>query len=99
VLNDLAVAIEAEDIDCCVFEIAGLDLVAVDDDEVSLCDRALELDSLAGILRRHSLEILDERLPALRDSMARRTASGTVDSVVHQSGSRCIQPPAQYGIS
>jgi hypothetical protein len=51
VLDDLAVAVEAEDVDSRVVLATGPALVAVQDDEVALGDRALELDALAGYSR------------------------------------------------
>ena len=66
-LDDLAVVVEPEDVDAGVLVVAGPGLVAVQDDEVALGDHPLELDSLARVLRRHPLEVVDERLLAVAD--------------------------------
>src|SRR6185295_4673054 len=63
-LDHLAVGIEAEDVDACpiaIFETRPL-LMTVHDDKVALGQDPLEVNALAGKLRRHALEIRDERL-------------------------------------
>jgi hypothetical protein len=66
-LDDLAVVIEAEDVDSGVVLIARPGLVAMEDDVFILRDRALERDSLARILPRHPLEVRDEGRRAIAD--------------------------------
>ena len=66
-LDDLAVGVDAEDVDAGVVVVAGPALVAMEDDEVAFGDRTLELDALARILARHLLEVVDERLLAVGD--------------------------------
>jgi hypothetical protein len=67
VLDDLAVAVEAEDVDARVILVAGPVLVAVEDRKVALGYSALELDPLCGVLGGHALEVVDEGLLAVRD--------------------------------
>jgi hypothetical protein len=43
-------------------------LVAVEHDVVVLGQGTIDLDTLAGILRRHALEVIDERLLAITES-------------------------------
>ena len=68
VFDDLAVAVEAEDVDARVVVIAGPVLKAVQHDVVAFCDGPLELDPLARILGGHALEVVDERLLAVTDA-------------------------------
>ncbi len=67
VLDDPAVVVEAEDVDSGVVVVAGPTLVAVQHDQVAFGDGALELDVLAGVLRRHPVEAVDEGLLAIGD--------------------------------
>ena len=64
-LNDSAVLIEPEDVDSGPVAIAGPFLVAMQHHEVALSDDTLEMNTLAGVLPRHSLEVLDERIFAV----------------------------------
>jgi len=65
VLDDLAVAAEAEDVDSGLVVIAGPLLEAVEHDQVAVGDCAHELDRLAGVLGLHPLEVLDESVFAV----------------------------------
>jgi len=86
VLDDPAVVVEAEDVDPGVVLVAGSVLEAVQHDEVSLGDGALELDALSRVLGRHALEVVDERLLPVADvrvvlgvmtaDVARRASAG-----------------------
>src|SRR5512145_596913 len=66
-LDDLPVFVEAEDVDPCIVLAAWPSLMAVQDDVLALSDGADELHVLAGILSRHALEVVDERLLAIAD--------------------------------
>jgi hypothetical protein len=65
VLDDLAVLIEAEDVDAGVFVVTGPDLVAMQNHIVVFGYHPLELDALAGIFVSHPDEVVDERLFAV----------------------------------
>jgi hypothetical protein len=65
VLNELAVLVEPEDVDPGVVMVTRPDLVAVQHDVVALGQGALDLDALAGVLRGHSLEVVNEGLLAV----------------------------------
>jgi mRNA-degrading endonuclease toxin of MazEF toxin-antitoxin module len=67
VLDDLALRVNAEDIDACVLMIARPDLVTVQDHIVALAECALELDALARVLGCHAFEVIDEGLLAITD--------------------------------
>ena len=62
VLDDLSGIVESEDVDASVFVVARPGLVAMQNNEIVLCDRPFELNALAGVVRGHALEVLDERL-------------------------------------
>src|SRR5688572_14462342 len=66
-LDDLAVLVEAEDVDTGELLVARPRLVAVEGHEVAVGQRSLELHPLAGILERHPLEVRDERLLSVLD--------------------------------
>lgn len=66
-LDDPVRVVEAEDVDAGVVIVARPMLVAVQHDQVTLDDRALDLDALAGVLRGHPIEVVDERLLAVGD--------------------------------
>ena len=63
-LDDLAILVETEDIDSCpIFvAIAGPLLVTMQHNAVALGDDSLEVHQFPGVLLRHPLEIVDERL-------------------------------------
>ena len=67
-LDDLAVVVDAEDVDASPVGVAGPLLITVQHDELPFRDRALELDALAGIVARGIFEIIDETLLAVGDS-------------------------------
>ena len=60
VLDELAVRVESKDVDAGPGAVARPLLVTMQDDEIALGDRTLDVDSLAGIFPRHSKEIVDE---------------------------------------
>ena len=64
----LPLVVEAEDVDAGPVRLAGPLLVAVEDDVAPLGDRPLHVHALAGMLARHPLEELDERLLAVGDA-------------------------------
>ncbi|CAM5250732.1 NAD(P)-binding domain-containing protein OS=Streptomyces tendae OX=1932 GN=GUR47_18335 PE=4 SV=1 [Streptomyces tendae] len=66
VFNDLAVGVEAEDVDARVL-LVGPGLVAVQDDVVAVGEGTPVFDALARILGGHALEVVDERLLAVAD--------------------------------
>src|SRR5712691_6427454 len=63
-LDDLAVLIEAKDVDARPWAIAGPLLEAMQDNVVALGDRALDMYARAGVFPRHRGEGLDERVRA-----------------------------------
>jgi len=65
VLNDLAVLVEPEDVNPGVVTVTRPDLVAMQHDVVALGQGALDLDVLAGVLRGHAFEVVDEGLLAV----------------------------------
>ena len=67
-LDDLAVCIEAEDVDACVVVIAGPVLEAVQHHQVTLGHAATELDTLAWVLLCHAVEVVDEGLLAITNA-------------------------------
>lgn len=62
VLDELATAVEPEDVDPGIIVAARPVLEAVQDDEIALGDHPLDVHALAGIRSCHSLEIGDEAL-------------------------------------
>ena len=52
--------IETENVDSRVVFIPRPCLMAMQDDVVSFCDHALELDPLAGVLTSHAVEVFDK---------------------------------------
>src|SRR5438128_11174332 len=68
VLDDLAVVVEPEDVDCAVVVIPGPVLEAMKYDDVAFADGSLELNALAGVFGRHAVEVVDERLPSVADT-------------------------------
>lgn len=66
-LDDLAVCVEAKDVDSGPRAVSGPFLMAVEDNIVALCDCAPYFDSLPGILLRHSSEVVDESLLSIGD--------------------------------
>ncbi len=66
-LHDLARGVQREDVDPGVVGVAGPGLMAVEHDEISLCDRTHELHSSSRMVPSHALEILDERVLAVTD--------------------------------
>src|SRR3954451_18175000 len=67
VLDDLAGAVEAEDVDAgpVAVRIGRPHLVAVQHDEIAFGERALDAHALARVLVRHALEVRDERVLAV----------------------------------
>ena len=61
-LDDSAVLVESEDVDSGVVVISRPLLMTVENDMVSLRERPLEYDSLAGVFGGHPLEVVDESL-------------------------------------
>lgn len=61
-LNDLPRLIKAKDVNArpVFVGVCWPDLMTMQNDQVTLCDRALVDDFLPGILPRHSLEVIDE---------------------------------------
>ena len=68
VLDDLSGIVESEDVDASVIVIARPGLVAMQNNEIALCDHPFELNALAGVVRGHALEVLDERLLSVAHS-------------------------------
>ena len=66
-LNDLAAAVEPEDVHGSLIVVAWPVLETVQHDQVAFGDRPLHLDPLAGPFARHPLEIIDEAVLAGRD--------------------------------
>ncbi len=67
-LHDLAVGVEAENIDPRPVSVVRPVLIAVEHHVVAFGDHAPELDPLAGILLAHSNEIIDKCLLAVSDT-------------------------------
>ena len=65
-LNDLAILIEAEDIDPGPIVVAGPLLVTVQHNVISLCNDSFELHAFPRVLQRHAGKVLDERFLAVR---------------------------------
>jgi hypothetical protein len=61
VLYNLAVVVEAKDVDPRIFMIAWPHLVTVEHDEIAFCDSSLEVNRFPWVFRVHPLEVLDER--------------------------------------
>ena len=68
-LDDLAVLIEAENIDArpVLITVRGPFLVAMENDTVSFRDGTLEVHAFAWVFRSHALEVFDEGLFSVRD--------------------------------
>lgn len=65
VLDDLAVVIEAKDINCNVLLISRPDLVSVKNHEIAFRNRAQELNLLVLIFSSHLLEVFNKTLLAV----------------------------------
>ena len=61
-LDDLAIAVEAEDIDAGIVVVAGPVLLAMQHDKVAIGKGALDLDSFPWPFVRHAFEIVDKTL-------------------------------------
>jgi len=66
-LDDFAVAIEAEDINSSVLEPFGPDLVAMQNHQIAFRDGAFYIDPLARVFTGHAFEIIDEGFFACPD--------------------------------
>lgn len=68
-LDDLAVLVEAEDVDACpvLVLVSGPHLVTMENDAVALCDRAFEVHAFARLRLGHALEIVDKGLLPICD--------------------------------
>src|SRR5713226_392231 len=67
VLHDLPVRVEPKNVDTGPRTVAGPFLETMQHDEIALGDSALDVHPLAGILPRHSHEIVSKRLLAIPD--------------------------------
>ena len=67
-LHDVSVLVEAEDVDPRVVTVPWPFLMAMEHNELTFGQRALEVHSLAGVRGAHALEVLDEGLLAVRNA-------------------------------
>src|SRR5262249_25517968 len=68
VLDDLSIAFQSEDVDARPSVITGPILPTMKNDVVSLGYDSFELDMFAGVIARHALEVVYERLLSVANS-------------------------------
>jgi len=92
VFNDFTCVIQAENINPGVFQTVRPYLVAMQDNELSFRDRALNFNAFAGILFGHLLKVRDERrltvthMRVVLDVYLRRTSGGAFEMRAAKSG-------------